>query len=141
VLLFDPSGDVLLMRFAIPQAGGEDFVFWCAPGGEIEGDESESAAAQREVREELGLDLAMEGPVRVDRNEFVVRGEMCDNTDYYFLAHCERDAPRLIGLTAEEIAIMQEIRWWTLDEVEASSEKIFPAGLTGWVRALSKRCD
>ena len=53
-MLFDESGEVLLIRF-VGDAAGWEFVFWALPGGEIEEGETEYAAAVRELREELGL--------------------------------------------------------------------------------------
>lgn len=41
------------------------------------------------------------------------------------------------GVTADEIAMMQEIRWWTAEEVEsalARGEKVFPVDLAGRMR-------
>jgi len=139
VLLFNPQGEILLMRFAIPQANGTDFIFWVAPGGEIEPGESPSEAAHREIFEELGLSLAPEGPIRTDHNSFLFRDEMVDNTDFYFRAECDRSAPKLIGLTPEELEIMKEIRWWTveeLDRVDQSLEQVFPVDLAAWVHEL-----
>jgi len=139
VLLFNPQGEILLMRFAIPQRGGPDFVFWAAPGGEIENSESPAEAAHREIVEELGLDLAMEGPIWVDHNSFVYRDEALDNTDFYFRAECGRDAPKLIGFTPEELKIMKEIRWWTAEEIDhadQTNERIFPLDLAAWVHKL-----
>ncbi len=137
VLLFSPEGAVLLIRFVVPRPDGP-FEFWIAPGGEIEPGETEAEAARREVREELGLDLAVEGPIRVDSNQFLHQGEMRDNTDFYFRAQCPQDAPRLIGLTEAEIAIMQEIRWWTQPELAATAETIFPHDLSDWLRRLDR---
>jgi len=135
VLLFEPGGRILLIRFVIARADGE-FCFWAAPGGEIEGAETELQAAEREIREELGLELEMDGPVRVDRNSFELRGEMVDNTDFYFRAECGMEAPRLAGVTAEEIEIMKGMRWWTPEELEATGERVFPVDLVELVRGL-----
>ncbi len=77
VMLFDEAGLILLVRFVVPRADGE-FVFWALPGGEIEAGETEAEAAVREVREELGLELAVAGPVYCDKNEFLHQGEMQD---------------------------------------------------------------
>jgi ADP-ribose pyrophosphatase YjhB (NUDIX family) len=135
-MLFDQSSAILLVRFVVPREGGE-FVFWALPGGEIEAGETEIEAAAREVREELGLELTVTGPVYCDSNQFLHQGEMQDNVDFLFRAECGREGPRLVGFTADEREIMKEIRWWSEAEVEASAERIFPEGLAGRMRELS----
>jgi 8-oxo-dGTP pyrophosphatase MutT (NUDIX family) len=82
-MLSDEAGDVLLIRFVVPREEGE-FVFWALPGGEIEAGETEIEAAVREVREELGLELAVTGPVYCDRNRFLHQGEMQDILIFFF---------------------------------------------------------
>jgi 8-oxo-dGTP pyrophosphatase MutT (NUDIX family) len=135
-MLFDPAGRVLLIRCAVMRSDGE-FVFWLTPGGEIEAGEEPAAAAVREVREELGLELAVT-PAYTEANQFEHQGEMRDNVDYVFTARCGAGEPLLRGVTAEEIAIMKEIRWWTVEEVEAAGntgvERIFPVDLAGRMR-------
>jgi 8-oxo-dGTP diphosphatase len=133
VMLFDESSAVLLIRFVAMRPDGE-FVFWTLPGGEIEDGETEAEAATRELNEELGLKAAVEGPVYRDVNQFWHQGEMQDNVDFLFRARCGREEPRLTGLTAEEIAMMREMRWWTAEEIEGSQERIFPAELADRVR-------
>jgi 8-oxo-dGTP diphosphatase len=132
-MLFDERGAVLLIRFVVMRPDGE-FVFWALPGGEIEAGETEIEAAEREVREELGVELTVAGPVYCDCNQFFHQGEMQDNVDFLFRAECEREAPRLIGFTSDEKEIMRDIRWWSEAEVEASEERIFPEGLAGRMR-------
>jgi 8-oxo-dGTP diphosphatase len=133
VLVFDPVGRVLLIRFVVMRAEGE-FCFWLTPGGEIEVGETEMEAAVRELREELGLEVAVVGPVYSEANQFEHQGEMRDNVDFFFVARCAADAPRLCGVTAEEIAVMREIRWWRAEEIEASGERFFPLDLAARVR-------
>ena len=139
-MLFDESGAILLVRFVVPREGGE-FVFWALPGGEIEAGETEIEAAMREVREELGLELKVTGPVYCDSNQFFHQGEMQDNVDFLFRAECGREEPRLVGFTADEREIMKEVRWWREAELEASEERIFPEGLAERMRELSGRGD
>jgi 8-oxo-dGTP diphosphatase len=138
-MLFDPAGRVLLIRCAVMRSDGE-FVFWLTPGGEIEAGEEPAAAAVREVREELGLELAVT-PAYTEANQFEHQGEMRDNVDYVFTARCGAGEPQLRGVTAEEIAIMKEIRWWTAEEVEAAGntgvERIFPVDLAGRMREFA----
>src|SRR5271170_2958448 len=130
VMLFEEAGAVLLVRFVVPRESGE-FVFWALPGGEIEAGETEAEAAEREVREELGLELTVAGPVYRDTNEFLHQGEMQDNVDFLFRAECGRVEPQLMGVTVDEREIMKEIRWWSEAEIAASREKIFPENLAG----------
>lgn len=132
VMVFDPAGRVLLIRCAMTLRSGEGFVFWVTPGGEIEAGEEPRAAAVRELREELGLTLAVAGPLYTETNQFELAGEMRDNLDHWFVARCAADAPRMKGVTAEELEMMQEMRWWTPEEIEAAldaGERIFPADL------------
>ena len=135
-MLFDQTGAILLIRFVVMRPAGE-FVFWALPGGEIEAGETEIEAAAREVREELGLELTVAGPVYRDSNQFFHQGEMQDNVDFLFRAECGREEPRLIGFTTDEKEIMKEVRWWSAAEVEASEERIFPVNLAERMRELS----
>ncbi|SNS38799.1 NUDIX domain-containing protein [Granulicella rosea] len=136
MLVLDPAGEVLLIRFVIPRPGGE-FVFWAAPGGEIEPGETPMQAAVRELQEELGLTLEVEGPIRIQENVFEHEGELRANTDYFFKADCEREKPRLIGLTESEIAIMKELRWWSAPQLEVAEERVFPEDLHDWLNAIA----
>ena len=126
VFLFDPAGDVLLIRFVAQRADGP-FVFWVTPGGEVEPNEDDRAAAERELFEELGLRVPLVGPVHEEHGgSYVHLGETVRNYDVFFAARCERGAPQLIGVTEDEIQLMQEARWWSLDELKATGERVFP---------------
>jgi hypothetical protein len=77
------------------------------------------------------------GPVYEEATQFEHQGEMRDNLDFVFTARCEAGDPVLRGVTAEEIAIMREIRWWGAEEVEASAERIFPVDLAVRMREFA----
>jgi 8-oxo-dGTP diphosphatase len=140
VMLFDETGAILLIRFVVPREDGE-FVFWALAGGEIETGETEAEAAARELKEELGIAVTVEGPLYRDANMFLHQGEMQDNLDFLFRARCGRAEPRLTGFTTDEREIMKEFRWWSEAEVEASEERIFPVNLAERMRELSGRGD
>ncbi len=138
IYVFDPAGRVLLIYFAVTRSDGL-FTFWLTPGGEIEPGESPAQAAARELREELALTVPVEGPVYLDQNQFEHEGEMRDNTDYFFRARCEPEAPRLTGLTPAEIAVMREARWWSVGEIaraQAAGVRFFPVDIVERVRML-----
>ncbi|WP_051733116.1 NUDIX hydrolase [Kitasatospora phosalacinea] len=65
LLLTDPQGRVLGMRSTT------DPEVWNIPGGNVDPGETPFAAALRETREELGLDLAAENPDVVSRRRLV----------------------------------------------------------------------
>lgn len=141
VFVFDEAGRVLLIRCAMVLKNGEDFVFWVTPGGEIEPGEEPRDAAARELREELGLELEAQGPLYTETNQFELAGEMRDNLDHWFVARCAADAPKMKGVTEEELAMMQEMRWWTAAEVEAAlaaGVRVFPVDLAERMREFGK---
>lgn len=65
IILHSPEGRVLIGKRA-PQAryGGQ----WCLPGGYIEHEESFIETAHREVREETGLEIDVQGIINVVSN-------------------------------------------------------------------------
>lgn len=131
VMVLDSAGRVLLIRCVAMRRDGE-FRFWLTPGGEIEAGETPIEAARRELREELELTVEVVGPVYTEATQFEHKGEMRDNVDFVFVARCGEEAPALQGVTADEIELMKEIRWWTAEEIEAAlvgGERIFPVDL------------
>ena len=136
VVLFDRGGDVLLIRF-VAELDGAPFVFWVTPGGEVEPGEEDRAAAERELWEELGLRLSLRGPVHEESGgTYTHLGETVRNFDVFFAAQCERDAPRLAGVTAEEIGLMRETRWWSAEALEGTAERVYPEGLATVLRRV-----
>ena len=106
------------------------FAFWAALGGEVEHNESDLVAAQRELREELNLVLDLEGPVHASMAQFEHNGASVLSTDVFFVARCGRDAPCLQAFTEEERAVIRDSRWWTLREIETTRENVFPRDLS-----------
>ena len=78
----------------------------------------------------------MTGPDCEETNCFEHLGEMRENLDFFFHAECGVDAPRLVGVTEEEIRVMREIRWWSAEEIEGSAERFFPVDLAVRMRSV-----
>jgi len=135
-ILLDGGGRVLLIHFAMPRAD-EVYTFWATPGGGVEPGESALAAAKREMQEELGLSLALHGPVHTAVGIFEYDGVMVENTDTFFLGRCDV-TPALQGTTDNERAALLAVRWWTPDEIENTSEDVYPRDLAEVVRRLTR---
>jgi ADP-ribose pyrophosphatase YjhB (NUDIX family) len=134
-LVLDPEGRALLVRFVNPETGEQ---FWTTPGGGIDPGELLEDAIRRELREETGLDDAEIGPVIWTRREvFPWAGQTLDQREQVVLVRAPAFEPKP-SLGAERLAAedVHEVRWWTLDEVEGSSEIFYPTRLGHFLRQL-----
>ncbi len=130
VLLFDPAGRILLMKGRLP-SGPDRPGAWFTIGGGAEPGETVSEAAAREIREETGFADARLGPV-VWRREGpldLAGGERVLFKEHYVVAHCAGGEPSRAGWDVVERALIDDIRWWTLDELSACEEAVHPVGL------------
>jgi len=130
-ILRDDAGRVLLIHFVLP-----NMTFWATPGGGMEAGETPLAAAIRELREELGIAVALEGPVHRAIGIFEFEGVLIENTDHFFTGRWN-GTPRLTGATEAESAALRAVRWWTMEEIERTEEDIFPRDLSDVLRRLA----
>lgn len=135
-ILLDDLDRVLLIRFEI-QREGQPFAFWATPGGEVEEGEGDQAAVERELREELDLVLSLTGPVHIVTSQFDHRGTWVMNRDVFFVGRCDSDAAlSLAGSTDAERQAMRALAWWTVQEIDQTTEIIFPEKLGSVVTKL-----
>ena len=127
VLLIDPVGRLLLIK-VVAFDGGDPV--WFLPGGGLEPGESVEMAARREVAEETGLIGCRIGEeVWQRRVVHTIDGATWDLRERYFLAPVASFDPVPSGLTAYEAANILQLRWWTLEELSATAERLVPQGL------------
>jgi 8-oxo-dGTP pyrophosphatase MutT (NUDIX family) len=125
VIMVDAAGAVLLCRYA--EVGERGVVsYWVPPGGALEPGEDYRAAAAREVQEETGLAVAPGAELWEPRFEFFMQGRAVDQIERYFVVRLPSAKPAVNNASTEDI---QELRWWSRDELRAGGEKIYPDGL------------
>lgn len=131
VLLVDADGRILLQHCcdpAAPAAGS----WWNTTGGGIDDGETPAQAAARELVEETGLrvDAAELGPVvhqRLTRFDFG-GASYAQSEDYFLLRTAAFEAVPTAHSDLELVAVLG-MRWWTLDELRSTAERVYPEEL------------
>jgi 8-oxo-dGTP pyrophosphatase MutT (NUDIX family) len=134
VILLDQEDNVLLLR-GKDSTRPESESWWFTLGGELEEGESAAQAAIREVQEETGLRLpAVQGPIYAQAIDLVFEGLPVHQSEHFFAARVSRFTVTDEGRTALEKRTLSESRWWSADEVETTTETIYPSNLAVLVR-------
>jgi len=125
-----------MMKGRLPGAAPGQGAWFTVGGGAAPG-ESVMDAAAREIVEETGFTAFELGPV-VWRREgaLALAGETVWMDEHYVLARCPGGDPVRHGWQADEHALIDDIRWWTLAELTATTERVFPPGLPGLLTDL-----
>lgn len=133
VLLLDPDDRVLLMRYDDGPPNGKH---WTTPGGGAEHGEDYRAAALRELAEETGwTDVVLLDEVLNRAFEMEYAGQMVCQDERMYLARTDLRRREIRGVEAMHAADgIAAWRWWTLAELESTTEDIWPHGLADLIR-------
>jgi 8-oxo-dGTP pyrophosphatase MutT (NUDIX family) len=138
VLLVDAAGRTLLFRGGDPARPGERW--WFTPGGGLGAGESSAAGAARELREETGLrvDPAELGePVFHEVTEFSYRHQPYRQTQDFYLLRVDGWQVDTAGFDADEQLSIDEHRWWSAEEIDATAEQVYPRRLGDLLRRVT----
>jgi 8-oxo-dGTP pyrophosphatase MutT (NUDIX family) len=124
VILFDELDRVLLFRVTGTE---EKRPLWITPGGGLNHGETFEQAARRELWEETGLAIEDLGRmVWKRRHPFTAKGELLDEDERFFVAHCKSFEPHRGNFEAHEHLFMVEHRWWLVSEIADSGDAFAP---------------
>jgi len=135
VIVLDPEDRVLLFRYDDGPPNGRH---WSTPGGGLDDGEDYRSGARRELAEETGWTDVPLGPEVHERtlvmeyDDAIVRQH-----ERFFLARVEAAGRGLGEVAAMHVSDgIAAWRWWTLAEMDATEEVIWPPGLAGLIRGL-----
>lgn len=111
-------------------------IFWVTPGGGLEPGETYEAAARRELREETGFTTGIGPCVHEDEKTLLFAGEAIHLRQRYFVVRVPTSSISLDGFTPIERSSYRDHRWWTVAELEATLEAVFPYDLVAIIRRV-----
>ena len=111
--------------------------WWFAVGGALEDGETAEDAAIRETLEETGLAIEHPGPVVFARQfNWEFEGNNYDQTEWFFVVRTASFEPLPDNWTSTETATIRGHRWWSVAELRATTEAVFPEDLADQLEAL-----
>ena len=135
VIVLDPEDRVLLFRYDDGPPNGRH---WCTPGGGLNEGEDYPAGARRELFEETGWDDVPLGPEVYERTLVMEYDDAIVRQHERFYVGRIEEAGRPFGEVAD-MHVSDGIaawRWWTLAELDATDEVIWPPGLVNLIQEL-----
>lgn len=128
VLLLDADDRILLLRGRLPFRPDSPSS-WFTVGGAVEPGETFLEAAAREILEETGIADFRLGPVVWLREGVLSIPDPVHFDEQYIVARCAAAHPSRDGWNAVEREFVDDIRWWTLQELAVTPDIVFPPGL------------
>ena len=135
VLLIDPAGRVLLLQGFDPAKPSS--LHWVTIGGGLDDGEGTAQAAARELWEESGIDATADeliGPVWQRTTEFSFAGMRYRQDEDFYILRVGEVQVSLANLDPIERATITSYRWWSREELTATTEAYFPAELPELMR-------
>ena len=141
VIVLDAADRVLLLRGYDPAR--PDHRYWFTVGGGLDAGERAVDAAARELFEETGLRVdpaSIGAPVWRDQTEFPFEGRWYRQEQEFFVVRAEPFEVDFAGHNEVERRSVDGHRWWTLAELRATDERVYPPDLPDLLVSLGVPC-
>jgi mutator protein MutT len=139
VLIRNRAGDVFLLRGRDPGEPDRP-AFWFTPGGKIDAGETAQEAAARELQEEVGITVepaALGEVIGTEDVTYRFNGVSYRQSGVFFALRHENPCLHAEGLTAIEAETIDMGRWWSLAQILAAEETIYPENLSEMLAKLA----
>jgi 8-oxo-dGTP pyrophosphatase MutT (NUDIX family) len=139
VLLVDGAGRLLMFHGFDPARPAHHY--WFTVGGGLEPGEPAAVGAARELAEETGLRMTaaqLGGPVWREVTEFPFDGRWYRQEQDFFLVQVPAWEVVTDGFDAVERDSIDGYRWWTIEELESTTERFYPSDLPDLLRRLPR---
>lgn len=141
LLVLDDQGRILLLHIhdsrPLHEAFPEMTVYWNTPGGGVEENETHEQAAVRELWEETGIEGVKLGPCvwRYERILQLDKGRI-QLQECFFVVSVHKSTVSSLNMLPYEREVIRAYRWWTRQELLASTEQFQPKELPHLVQPL-----
>ena len=138
VILLDERDRILLFFYRDPRDEGYPG-YWYLPGGGIEPRESPQDAVRRELREEAGIEAAELGAVIHQRRGVTFRheGRTFEQDEWHVVGWWPAGRLGPVDGDDAEAGSVAAHRWWSIEELDASPDRVYPEDLVAIIRRLS----
>jgi 8-oxo-dGTP pyrophosphatase MutT (NUDIX family) len=106
--------------------------FWFTPGGKIDPGETPAQAASRELFEELGLVATPEqlgDAIGTESSDYYFEGQAYRQNGVFFAFLSNNAALNTLHWSEIEARTIDQGKWWSVRELETTTETIYPAHL------------
>ena len=137
LIVLNPEKRVLLFHFIFDEGAPSGKDYWATPGGALQAGESYEQAARRELFERTGIRAAV--GEEVAQRDVVYRtpdGSRVNADERFFLVKVPDSLVLVEGQEAFESNVMKTFRWWSLQELRETSERVYPENLADLVERL-----